>query len=91
MDLLIHLTFFIPHFFFTSLILFFLHFLSADADFDPTFQTNVVVRNNGSIKYTSPGIFRSICQIKNVKNYPLDEHNCTLTFGSWTYDGEKVN
>ena len=34
-----------------------LHF-SADEGFDGTFQTNVVVKHNGSCLYVPPGIFK---------------------------------
>ena len=36
---------------------------SADEKFDGTYQTNVVVSNEGSCLYVPPGIFKSTCKI----------------------------
>ena len=40
----------------------FLHF-SADEKFDGTYQTNVVVSDDGSCLYVPPGLFKSTCII----------------------------
>lgn len=63
---------------------------SADEEFDSTYQTNVVVRNNGSCSYLPPGIFKSTCKI-DITWFPFDDQKCELKFGSWTYDGFQVN
>lgn len=62
---------------------------SADEEFDSTYQTNVVVRNNGSCSYLPPGIFKSTCKI-DITWFPFDDQKCELKFGSWTYDGFQV-
>ncbi|KAI1283113.1 Neuronal acetylcholine receptor subunit alpha-7 [Halotydeus destructor] len=59
---------------------------SADEEFDSTFQTNVVVRNNGSCLYVPPGIFKSMCKI-DITWFPFDDQKCQMKFGSWTYGG----
>ncbi|EFX77098.1 hypothetical protein DAPPUDRAFT_321683 [Daphnia pulex] len=59
---------------------------SADEGFDNTFQTNVVVRHNGSCNYIPPGIFKSTCKI-DITWFPFDDQQCKMKFGSWTYDG----
>lgn len=67
----------------------FLHF-SADEKFDGTYQTNVVVSNEGSCLYVPPGIFKSTCKI-DITWFPFDDQLCDLKFGSWTYSGWKVS
>ncbi|XP_046437588.1 neuronal acetylcholine receptor subunit alpha-7-like isoform X2 [Daphnia pulex] len=63
---------------------------SADEEFDSTYQTNVVVRNNGSCSYLPPGIFKSTCKI-DITWFPFDDQKCELKFGSWTYDGFQLD
>ena len=62
---------------------------SADEKFDGTYQTNVVVSNEGSCLYVPPGIFKSTCKI-DITWFPFDDQLCDLKFGSWTYSGWKV-
>ena len=66
-----------------------INFCSADEEFDSTYQTNVVVRSNGSCSYLPPGIFKSTCKI-DITWFPFDDQKCELKFGSWTYDGFQV-
>lgn len=63
---------------------------SAHEGFDNTFQTNVVVRHNGSCNYIPPGIFKSTCKI-DITWFPFDDQQCNMKFGSWTYDGFMVS
>jgi nicotinic acetylcholine receptor len=63
---------------------------SADEKFDGTYQTNVVVRHNGTCLYIPPGIFKSTCKI-DITWFPFDDQNCIMKFGSWTYNGFQVN
>ena len=65
-------------------------YFSADEKFDGTFQTNVVVSDNGTCLYVPPGIFKSTCKI-DIAWFPFDDQKCDLKFGSWTYNGWKVN
>lgn len=62
---------------------------SADEKFDGTYQTNVVVRHNGTCLYVPPGIFKSTCKI-DITWFPFDDQNCHMKFGSWTYNGFQV-
>ena len=64
-------------------------YFSADEKFDGTYQTNVVVSNEGSCLYVPPGIFKSTCKI-DITWFPFDDQLCDLKFGSWTYSGWKV-
>jgi len=63
---------------------------SADEKFDGTYQTNVVVSNDGSCLYVPPGIFKSTCKI-DITWFPFDDQLCDLKFGSWTYSGWKLD
>jgi len=63
---------------------------SADEKFDGTYQTNVVVSNEGSCLYVPPGIFKSTCKI-DITWFPFDDQLCDLKFGSWTYSGWKLD
>ena len=65
-------------------------YFSADEKFDGTYQTNVVVSNDGSCLYVPPGIFKSTCKI-DITWFPFDDQLCDLKFGSWTYSGWKVS
>lgn len=64
--------------------------LSADPAFDGSYPVNMVVWHNGNVQQSPPGIFTSSCHI-DIKWFPFDEQTCTLMFGSWTYDGTKID
>jgi len=51
---------------------------------------NAVLYSNGTLTQTPPGIFTSRCPI-DIKWFPFDDQGCVLKFGSWTYDGSKIN
>jgi len=72
------------------LLIFSFNVNSADEKFDGTYQTNVVVRHNGTCLYVPPGIFKSTCKI-DITWFPFDDQNCKMKFGSWTYNGFQVN
>ena len=40
--------------------------------------------------YIPPGIFKSTCKI-DITWFPFDDQDCDMKFGSWTYDGYKVD
>nr|XP_023023892.1 neuronal acetylcholine receptor subunit alpha-7-like [Leptinotarsa decemlineata]AJZ68868.1 nicotinic acetylcholine receptor alpha 6 [Leptinotarsa decemlineata] len=63
---------------------------SADEGFDGTYQTNVVVKHNGSCLYVPPGIFKSTCKM-DITWFPFDDQHCDMKFGSWTYDGNQLD
>ncbi|XP_013421864.1 acetylcholine receptor subunit alpha-like isoform X2 [Lingula anatina] len=63
---------------------------NADGNYQITIMTKATMDCNGTIKWTPPAIYKSYCPI-NVEFFPFDEQNCHLKFGSWTFDGDKVN
>jgi len=63
---------------------------SADEAFDGTYQTNVVVSSDGWCNYIPPGLFKSTCKV-DITWFPFDEQDCDMKFGSWTYDGFKID
>ncbi|KAM3716234.1 Acetylcholine receptor [Dirofilaria immitis] len=63
---------------------------SVDANFDSTYPTNMIVYNTGDISWIPPAIFKISCKI-NIEWFPFDEQRCFFKFGSWTYDGDKLD
>lgn len=63
---------------------------SADEDIDSKYPTNIVVSSDGSCSWVPLGIYISSCAI-NIRWFPFDDQYCTMKFGSWTYDGSKIN
>ncbi|VDK83074.1 unnamed protein product [Litomosoides sigmodontis] len=63
---------------------------SVDANFDSTYPTNIIVYNTGDISWIPPAIFKISCKI-NIEWFPFDEQRCFFKFGSWTYDGNKLD
>ena len=53
-------------------------------------HTDVVVSEDGSCLWVPGGIFQSSCRIDPTW-FPYDSQICHLKFGSWTYDGGKVD
>ncbi|KJH51505.1 Neurotransmitter-gated ion-channel ligand binding domain protein [Dictyocaulus viviparus] len=63
---------------------------SVDTNFDSTYPTNMVVYNTGNVHWIPPGIFKISCKI-DIEWFPFDEQRCKFKFGSWTYDGFKLD
>ncbi|TKR69995.1 hypothetical protein L596_022074 [Steinernema carpocapsae] len=63
---------------------------SVDSSFDSTYPTNMVVYHTGDVTWVPPGIFKISCKI-DIKWFPFDEQRCFFKFGSWTYDGFKLD
>ncbi|XP_076459204.1 neuronal acetylcholine receptor subunit alpha-10-like [Babylonia areolata] len=62
----------------------------ADSRLEEHRDALVVVTYNGSILWMPQAIYRSSCEI-DVQGFPFDIQSCELKFGSWTYDGNKVD
>ncbi|OCT87027.1 neuronal acetylcholine receptor subunit alpha-5-like [Xenopus laevis] len=62
---------------------------NADGRFEGS-VTKAVVRYDGTINWTPPANYKSSCII-DVTFFPFDLQNCSMKFGSWTYDGSQVD
>ncbi|KAI5624035.1 neuronal acetylcholine receptor subunit alpha-5 isoform X1 [Silurus asotus] len=62
---------------------------NADGQFEAT-ATKAVVKHDGTISWTPPANYKSACTI-DVTFFPFDLQNCSMKFGSWTYDGLQVD
>ena len=56
---------------------------------EETYKTLVKLYPNGTNYWSSPALFKAICEI-DVSFFPLDQQKCRLKFGSWTYDSSKL-
>lgn len=65
-------------------------FSSADGNFEVTLATKATIYYQGLVEWKPPAIYKSSCEI-DVEYFPFDEQTCVLKFGSWTYDGFKVD
>lgn len=46
--------------------------------------------SDGEIKYNFPSLILSICAL-NIQYFPFDLQKCSLTLGSWAYNGWELN
>jgi len=51
---------------------------------------NVVILSSGMVIFTPAMEYKSHCNV-NFNDWPWGEQNCTMIFGSWTYDMANVN
>ena len=63
---------------------------SADSRLEEHRDALLVISYNGLILWMPQAIYRSSCEI-NVSSFPFDVQTCELKFGSWTYDGYKMD
>lgn len=53
-------------------------------------STNVIVNSNGNVLWVPPVRLSHRCDLDRT-NWPRDVASCRLKFGSWTYDGNRIN
>lgn len=53
-------------------------------------MTKAIVKSNGTVTWTPPASYKSSCTM-DVTFFPFDRQNCSMKFGSWTYDGTLVD
>lgn len=53
--------------------------------------SRVVIKSSGLIHFVPPVTYRSHCSLTNPSEWPWGEQNCSLAFGSWTYDKSEVD
>jgi len=63
---------------------------NADGEFVVTTFTKAEVKEDGTVRWNPPAIFKSSCEI-DVEYFPFDEQKCYLKFGSWSFDGYLVD
>ncbi|XP_055368506.1 neuronal acetylcholine receptor subunit non-alpha-2-like isoform X3 [Betta splendens] len=63
---------------------------NADGRFEGSLMTKAIVKYNGAITWTPPASYKSACTM-DVTFFPFDRQNCSMKFGSWTYDGHMVD
>uniref|UniRef100_A0A8D0GTM5 Cholinergic receptor nicotinic alpha 6 subunit n=1 Tax=Sphenodon punctatus TaxID=8508 RepID=A0A8D0GTM5_SPHPU len=64
--------------------------LRAVGDFQVEGRTKALLRYDGLITWTPPAIFKSSCPM-DITFFPFDHQNCSMKFGSWTYDKAKID
>ncbi|XP_021368600.1 neuronal acetylcholine receptor subunit alpha-10-like isoform X2 [Mizuhopecten yessoensis] len=52
--------------------------------------SKLMIKSNGGIKWTVPLMIKSACSM-DVKFFPYDSQRCRINFGSWIYDGSKID
>ncbi|KAL9981976.1 hypothetical protein ACROYT_G010752 [Oculina patagonica] len=55
-----------------------------------TYTASVEVQYDGSNMWLNPALFKSICSV-DITNFPFDDQECLLKFGSWTADKFKID
>lgn len=55
-----------------------------------TLKTRVIIYSTGKMFWIAPIIIEGSCEI-HVHDFPFDTQNCTLKFGSWTYDMSRLD
>ncbi|KHJ41165.1 Cation transporter family protein [Trichuris suis] len=63
---------------------------SVDANFQSYFPSNMIVYHNSQVSWIPPAILQSSCKL-DITWFPFDDQQCCLKFGSWTYNGNKLN
>ncbi|WAQ96377.1 ACHA3-like protein, partial [Mya arenaria] len=62
----------------------------ADDDSNERRDALITLAYDGNVTWIPQGIYMSTCDV-DVRTFPFDKQNCSLKFGSWTYDGSKLN
>ncbi|XP_027453158.1 neuronal acetylcholine receptor subunit alpha-6 isoform X2 [Zalophus californianus] len=63
---------------------------NAVGDFRVEGKTKALLKYDGMITWTPPAIFKSSCPM-DITFFPFDHQNCSLKFGSWTYDKAEID
>ncbi|XP_064636777.1 neuronal acetylcholine receptor subunit alpha-10-like isoform X2 [Lineus longissimus] len=62
----------------------------ADTRLEEKREVMAVVQHTGGVLWIPPAIYKSSCKI-DITHFPFDKQSCLLKFGSWTYDGFKLD
>ncbi|XP_048088187.1 neuronal acetylcholine receptor subunit alpha-3-like [Alosa alosa] len=63
---------------------------NAVGDFLVADKTKALLKYDGTITWVPPAIFKSSCPM-DITYFPFDYQNCSMKFGSWTYDKAKID
>nr|XP_060611697.1 neuronal acetylcholine receptor subunit alpha-3 [Anolis sagrei ordinatus] len=63
---------------------------TAVGDFQADDKTKAVLNYTGNVTWMPPAIFKSSCKI-DVTYFPFDYQNCTMKFGSWSYEKDEID
>uniref|UniRef100_A0A3B3YG70 Cholinergic receptor, nicotinic, alpha 6 n=1 Tax=Poecilia mexicana TaxID=48701 RepID=A0A3B3YG70_9TELE len=63
---------------------------NAVGDFLVDDKTKALLKFDGTITWVPPAIFKSSCPM-DITYFPFDYQNCSMKFGSWTYDKAKID
>lgn len=66
------------------------YIFSADTRLQERRDALCIVSHDGNVTWIPQGIYMSTCNL-DVTTFPFDEQKCSLKFGSWTYDGTKLD
>ncbi len=62
----------------------------ADTRLEDKRKVHAIIYYDGRVKWIPPSIFKSTCQV-DIEVFPYDSQNCSMKFGSWTYDGDSID
>ena len=66
-------------------------YFSADEQYEREQHHELIaIFYNGTVKWIPSAIYKSSCEV-DMTNFPFDVQTCFFKFGSWTYDGLKLN
>jgi hypothetical protein len=70
--------------------MFLMHACSVSEDLPPIQTYQATIRSDGSVSWYAPAVILSACPL-DVTYFPWDRQVCSMTWGSWSFDGTKVN
>ncbi|XP_059142395.1 neuronal acetylcholine receptor subunit alpha-10-like isoform X2 [Physella acuta] len=62
----------------------------ADTRLEEKREALCVLSSNGDVVWIPQAVFKSSCSI-DIRHFPFDIQTCRMKFGSWTYDGSKLD
>ncbi|XP_078251066.1 neuronal acetylcholine receptor subunit alpha-3-like [Rhinoraja longicauda] len=63
---------------------------NAFGDFQVEDKNKALLKYDGTVTWMPPAIFKSSCPM-DITYFPFDYQNCSMKFGSWTYDKAKID
>ncbi|KAI8519329.1 Neuronal acetylcholine receptor subunit alpha-2 [Branchiostoma belcheri] len=63
---------------------------NADGNYAVKHNTKAQISSDGMVTWEPPAVYKSSCEIE-VTYFPFDQQNCSMKFGSWTYDGFQID